>query len=108
MLQYTLCAARFAHAIKRLGHDKVGQLLNADGVTGELKSFLSAFHLPMRDAPKRKKAEKPLYKYALDVAPTPGQDGYFDCQIMLQMHHELDTVKIELKTQLVGKDAVSD
>ena len=103
MLQYTLCVGRFAHAIKRLGHHKVGQSLNADKLKAVLNEFLSEFVLTNK-GPYEKTAEKPLAGYEVEVFPMLGKQGNFESHIMLQLHHELDSVRVELRTQLVSME----
>ena len=104
MLHYTLCVSCFAHAIKRLGHHKVGSIQDAVQIKAVIDEFLAEYVLKNENAPREKKAQKPLRDFDVRVSRSPDRTGHFDCQIMLQLHHDLDAVRIELSTQLVGME----
>lgn len=100
MLQYTLCVARFAQIIKIMGHELVGSNQNAESIVRRIRDFLGSHTQKSRNADRSAKARQPLHNYDVKVKPTLGKDGFFDCDIMIQMHHDLDAVRLELQMQL--------
>jgi type VI secretion system ImpC/EvpB family protein len=104
MLQYMLCACRFAHYIKRIGHDRVGTMGSAEDYERTLHEFLIQFVLQDEDAPAELKARQPLNNAHVRVSPVPGT-GQYHCEIMLKPHYELDAVEVRLETEIVGRQA---
>jgi type VI secretion system ImpC/EvpB family protein len=103
MLQYMLCACRFAHYIKRIGHDRVGTTGTADDYERTLHNFLIQFVLEDENAPAELKARQPLSDAHVRVSPLP-VTGEYHCEIMLKPHYELDAVEVRLETEIVGRE----
>jgi type VI secretion system protein ImpD len=105
MLHYMLCACRFAHFIKRIGHDRVGTTGSVSDYQKVLHDFLIQFVLQDENAPADLKARQPLNDAHVRVTPVPGKKGEFHCEIMLKPHYELDAVEVRLETEIVGREA---
>lgn len=101
MLQYILCASRFAHYLKVLARDKVGAFSEAT----ELESFLNNWlinYVAAGQPSAESRARFPLREAAVRVREMPGKAGSYSCVIHLLPHSQLDalTASISLKTEL--------
>jgi type VI secretion system ImpC/EvpB family protein len=103
MLHYMLCACRFAHYIKRIGHDRVGSPGSIFDYQKVLHDFLVQFVLQDENAPAELKARQPLNDIHVHVAPVLDRPDEFHCEIMLKPHYELDAVEVHLETEFVGR-----
>lgn len=92
MLQYVLCASRFAHVLLVLMRDRVGSFADAPGVEGMLNTWLAQYCLGNDDAPAATKAHYPLRSGGVEVRELPGRPGTMGCTMRLQPHFQLDNV----------------
>ncbi len=93
MLQYVLCASRFAHVLLVLMRDRVGGFADAPGIETMLNGWLSQYCLGNDDAPAATKAAYPLRSGSIEVRETPGRPGVLGCTMRLQPHFQLDNVQ---------------
>jgi type VI secretion system protein ImpD len=100
MLHYMLCASRFAHYIKRIGHDHVGGTGNYEDYQRVLREFLFEYVLTDENAKPELKAKQPLNDASVRVFPVPGRPGEYRCEIMLKPHYDLDAIEVRLETEL--------
>jgi type VI secretion system protein ImpD len=92
MLQYVLCACRFAHYIKLIMRESVGKVLTFEGLRRQLNNWLAAYCIGNDDAEESIKARHPLRSADVEVREIPGQPGVFKCIIHLQPHFQVDDV----------------
>ncbi|MGZ2433561.1 type VI secretion system protein ImpD [Rhizobium redzepovicii] len=92
MLQYVLCASRFAHYLKVIMRDEIGQLSDAISIERKLMDWLSAYTLGNDDADIALRTRFPLRSAGIGVAEIPGKPGSFSCTVRLQPHFQLDDV----------------
>jgi type VI secretion system protein ImpD len=107
MLQYVLCASRFAHYIKTIGRDKIGSFATAQDFEAHLRDWLRGYCLANGDATGSFKARYPLRDAEVQVRDIAGRPGAFGCVIHLKPHFQLDDVQtsFRLVTELVGPHA---
>ncbi len=92
MLQYVLCAARFAHYLKVIMRDEIGSIADAPSLERRLNGWLLQYTIGNDDASQRLKAEYPLRHADVAVSALPGRPGAYGCRVHLQPHFQLDDV----------------
>lgn len=97
MLQYVLCASRFAHYLKVLCRQKIGTLQTADGLQTYLSNWVSGFVADDAHAKPHVKARYPLRQAEVTVAEIPGQAGAFKLEMKLLPHYQLHGLSASLR-----------
>ena len=92
MLQYVLCASRFAHYLKVILREEVGRLADTRSIQRKLDTWLSEYTLGNDDADANLRARYPLRLATVQVEELPGRAGAYTCQVRLQPHFQLDDV----------------
>ena len=92
MLQYVLCASRFAHTLKVMMRDQIGRLGGAPAVEKLISDWLAKYRLGSDSAAADLKARYPLRDAGVDVREIPGRPGVLGCTLRLQPHFQLDDV----------------
>ncbi len=105
MLQYVLCAARFAHVLLVLMRDCIGGYADAVQVEAMLNAWISQYCLGNDDAPAATKAHYPLRAGGVEVRELPGRPGVLGCTMRLQPHFQLDNVATTFRLVTQVKDA---
>ena len=106
MLQYILCAGRFAHYLKVMARDKVGAYVNPADLQSYLQNWIMKYVTANEDAGMDLKARFPLREARVRVRERPGRPGSLMCEVHLQPHYQLETIAssmrlmTELTTQL--------
>ena len=90
MLQYVLCASRFAHYLKILARRKVGSMQEAARIQQWLNEWLTTYVTPDEKAPPEQKARFPLRAGETEVSEIPGQPGKYSIKMHLLPHYQLD------------------
>jgi type VI secretion system protein ImpD len=93
MLQYVLCACRFAHYLKLIMREHVGQVATVDSLSKMLNTWLGQYCIGNDDAASEMKAKFPLRSASVDVKEIAGRPGVYTCVMQLQPHFQLDDVK---------------
>ncbi len=101
MLQYVLCASRFAHYLKVMMRDRVGALGGASAIEAMIGGWLHRHCLGNDDASAELKAKFPLRDASVSVRELPGRPGVLGCVLRLQPHFQLDDVSASF--QLVAE-----
>ena len=101
MLQYVLCASRFAHFLKMMMRDRVGSLGGPADIEKMIDDWLQRHCLGNDDAPNDLKAKFPLRAASVSVREVPGRPGVLGCILRLQPHFQLDDVSASF--QLVAE-----
>jgi type VI secretion system ImpC/EvpB family protein len=104
MLQYVLCASRFAHYIKVLARDKIGSMASARDLELELHKWVVNYVTPDEKAAAHVKAERPLRAAEVEIRDEPGRPGRYNMVLKLLPHYQLDqlTVSLKMVTRLVA------
>lgn len=92
MLQYVLCASRFAHYLKVMMRDDIGTTADPARIEAELSTWLRGYCLGNDDASNALKAQYPLRDGQVRVQPVPGRPGVYAATVRLQPHFQLDDV----------------
>jgi type VI secretion system ImpC/EvpB family protein len=102
MLQYVLCASRFAHYLKVLAREKVGSFKSAEEVQFSLDRWIKQYVTPDDFASAESKARLPLREARVEVREDPGKPGSYLSVFHLRPHYELDDLKatVSFRTEL--------
>ena len=92
MLQYVLCASRFAHYLKVILREEIGRLADAQSIQSKLDGWLSRYTLGNDDADHALRTRLPLRLAGVSVNDLPGRAGSYACTVRLQPHFQLDDV----------------
>lgn len=103
-LRYVLCVSRFAHYLKVLARDRIGQMSEARELQEYLNEWLAQYRTDMENLDAMDRAKYPLKDGHVTVAPRPGNPGVYDCIVYLQPHAEVESVSagLTLETKLAG------
>jgi len=97
MLQYTLCASRFAHYLKVLARYKVGAFSNADELQDFLNLWLMKYVTPDAKASPEIKARFPLRVAEAEVTEVLGRAGNYRIILRLCPHYQLDQLHATIR-----------
>ncbi|MGF1702380.1 type VI secretion system contractile sheath large subunit [Photobacterium makurazakiensis] len=102
MLQYILCASRFAHYIKAMGRDKVGMYTTAESLENEFQHWLFDYTTASDESSDEIRSRYPLNEARIQVREKSGQPGKYYSIIHLRPHFQLDQMisSIRLITEL--------
>ena len=92
MLQYVLCASRFAHYLKVMLRDRLGSSETPGSIETSLNVWLRQYCVGNDDAPPELKAKYPLRDASVSVRELAGRPGVLGCTLRLQPHFQLDDV----------------
>lgn len=107
MMQYVLCASRFAHYVKTIGRDRIGSFATATDFEEHLRQWLRSYCVANDDASNAVKVRYPLRDADVQVRDVAGRPGTFGCILHLKPHFQLDEIQasFRLVTELVGTPA---
>ena len=102
MLQYILCASRFAHYLKVIARDKIGSFQEAAECEAYLHNWLQQYVTSDAEASPATKARFPLREARVKVEENRSRPGSYLCTAHLWPHFQLDglTAAIRLRTEL--------
>lgn len=105
MLQYILCASRFAHYLKVIIRDRVGSFTTPESIEDALNKWLVGYVVANDNASPETKARYPLREGKAQVREIDGKPGAYQCTVSLRPHFQLDQVSagIRLTTQLTTR-----
>jgi type VI secretion system ImpC/EvpB family protein len=104
MLQYVMCASRFAHYLKVLARNKLGDFSSAEELQNYLNRWLSDYVSPDEKASPATKARYPLLDGRVEIRDIPGSPGSFRMVMHLLPHFQLDrlTASLRLVTRMTS------
>jgi type VI secretion system ImpC/EvpB family protein len=97
MLQYVLCASRFAHYLKCLCRERLGKFQTAADLNHYLSNWIAEYVTDDVRASPEMKARYPLRQAEVEVAEIPGQAGAYRLQMQLLPHYQLDALSASLR-----------
>ena len=102
MLQYILCASRFAHYMKVIARDKIGSFQEASECEEYLHNWVQQYVTSDAEASPATKARYPLREARIKVEENRGKPGSYLCTMHFWPHFQLDglTAAIRLRTEL--------
>ena len=96
-ITYVLAASRFAHYVKVLMRDKVGNFLTKENIERYLNTWMSDYVLLNDDAPSSVKAKYPLREGRVDVFDVPGAPGSYRSVIYLRPHFQMEDLSASIR-----------
>lgn len=102
MLQYIMCASRFAHHLKVLGRTKLGSFQTERELETFLNDWITRYVAADEKAAPAIKARYPLREAGVQVTPIPAKPGSYRMVVHMLPHFQLDelTASLKLVTQL--------
>jgi type VI secretion system protein ImpD len=97
MLQYILCASRFAHYLKMIGRDKTGAMTDPYELSNYLSNWLVKYTLDDANASPEMKARYPLRGFEVNVREQPGKPGAYFCELLLLPHSQWDELSLGVR-----------
>ena len=91
-LNTLLCVSRFAHMIKLIGREMLGNAVDPADVELRLQRWLNGFISGVGSGGAEVAAKYPLQEAKVDVREQIGRPGSYGCVIHLKPHHQLDEV----------------
>jgi len=93
LLQYLLCACRFAHYLKIIGRNKMGSFLNANDCENYLNQWILDYTVANDDLSWEQQAKYPLKKANITVNPVTGMPGRFHCLMHIEPHFYIEQLE---------------
>ena len=97
MLQQVLSASRFAHYIKIMIREKIGQFITAKECERYLQKWLDKYCTGREDLKWEMLARYPLREARVEVREQPGSAGSYHSTIYLRPHYSADHLVSELR-----------
>jgi type VI secretion system ImpC/EvpB family protein len=97
MLQYVMCASRFAHYVKVIARNKLGSFQSGDDLENELNRWLHKYVTPDEQASATTKARYPLFAGNVEVRDIPGKPGSYRMIMHMLPHFQLDRLSASLR-----------
>lgn len=95
MLQYILCASRFAHYVKIIGRNLIGSLSSPQECQQKLTSWVIEY-LATNELDTKYRYKFPLKSAKIEIKDAPGKPGVYHCVMHLQPHYQLEKVNTAL------------
>jgi type VI secretion system protein ImpC len=96
-LSYMLAACRFAHYIKVMVRDKIGNFMERSDLERYLNNWVASYVLLNPEASEGAKARFPLRAGRVDVYDIPGQPGNYKAIIFLRPHFQLEELTASIR-----------
>lgn len=104
LTNYILCASRVTHFIKIIARDMIGSVKDANEIQGRLQDWILNYVNRDPHANRDMRMERPLLDGLVQVIPTVGRPGEYNCSISLEPFHTFEDVRVALRldTKLVN------
>ena len=96
-LQCVLTTARFAHYLKAMMRDTIGNFMSRGDCERFLNEWISTYVLADDDASPAIKARFPLREARIDVAEVAGKPGVYKAVVFIRPHFQLDELSVSLR-----------
>jgi len=96
-LQYIMATSRFAHYLKVMMRDYVGDYLTRDGCENFLNRWIADYVTKDPDADHNLKSQRPLSDARIDVVDDPARPGYYKAIAYLRPHFQLEALTVSLR-----------
>lgn len=100
-LPYILATSRFAHYLKVMGRDKIGQFMEAKDCEKWLNNWIQTFVNGNPDSGPELKAKYPLAEAKIEVVPVPGKSGAYQAVAYLRPWLQMEELSASMR--LVAK-----
>lgn len=96
-LTYLMAVSRFAHYMKVILRDKLGTLQEGEDIDAYLNKWFNQYTLANpQGAGEKLKSERPLREFAVSVKPVEGKPGYYEADLKLRPHYQLQDINLAL------------
>lgn len=95
-IQHLLCVCRFAHYIKILMRNKIGQFTSAQECQDYLNHWVHQYTADSSKLSKRYKILHPLAEAKIEVTASPYSESQLLCKMIFVPHHEFHSIAAEL------------
>lgn len=95
-LPYVYLVSRIAHYQKVIQRENIGTGKEAKVLELELQGWLSQLVTTMQDPDRELRGRRPLNGAKVTVEPDPSNPGYFNIQLIVQPHMQVEGVNAEL------------
>lgn len=102
MLNYVLCAARFAHYLKIIARNKIGSFTTAEDCERALSDWLRQYTASGNDLSRELQAKYPLRDARVEISESIGNPGAYICKIHLSPHYRFEQIEtyLQLTTEI--------
>jgi type VI secretion system protein ImpD len=104
VLQYLLCASRFAHYLKIIIRDKIGSYTTAASLESHLQHWLTNYVMSNTDANPELDQRYPLRQAQVKLSEYPGKPGSYFAKLYIVPRIQLENLSsvIQLTTEITG------
>lgn len=96
-LPYIFAVSRFAHYLKVMGRELIGQMKEAPQIEKELNIWINQYVEPNPvTASEAAKARRPLAGATIKVVPNPEKPGAYETEILIRPHFKLEELKVAI------------
>jgi type VI secretion system protein ImpC len=96
-LQYIMATSRFAHYLKVMMRDYIGDYMTRDECQAFLSRWIADYVTKDPDADQRLKAERPLSDARIEVEDDPARPGSYRAIAFLRPHFQLESLQVDLR-----------
>lgn len=97
MLQYVLCTSRFAHYLKVIVRDQIGDFATAEECRSYLQNWIMQYVMATDEASEVLLAKYPLRDARVLVSEIAGASGSYNCVVHLKPHFQLETIETSIQ-----------
>lgn len=97
MLQYILCVSRFAHYIKVIGRDTIGDVKSPSEIEAKLQNWIMSYVSANGNVSLATLARYPLQEARVEVKELPGRPGSYYCTAHLKPHFQIERVETSFR-----------
>jgi type VI secretion system protein ImpC len=95
---YLLCVSRFAHYLKVMARDRIGQFTSEEHCKGWLNKWIKNYTItPTPGIAEKILAERPLSEARIDVKAVPGRPGWYEAIAYLKPHFQFEGISASLR-----------
>jgi type VI secretion system protein ImpC len=97
-LNFIMCVSRFAHYLKVMARDKIGEFMEVRDCERWLNDWIQQYvHPNPASAGPEEKARHPLAEARVEVRPVKGKPGYYEATAWLRPHFQLEALTTSMR-----------
>ncbi|OED45579.1 hypothetical protein AB836_00740 [Rickettsiales bacterium (ex Bugula neritina AB1)] len=94
---YILCASRFAHYVKCIMRDKIGEFNTKETIIQYLNNWLTDYILLNKNGSYESKCKYPLSAGNVIIDDIPGKPGYYTGTVFITPHFQMEAIEISMR-----------
>lgn len=94
---YILCASRFAHYVKCIMRDKIGEFSTKESINQYLNNWLADYILLNKNADYTSKCKYPLSAGRVVIEDVLGKPGYYTGVVYITPHFQMEAIEISMR-----------